>query len=754
MSSTTRLESRLTESSLAPMAKAYNIGLIVMTVCSAFVALTFMFGKTAYVGAFWLVDPSAEDQHQVGRILGAVISGILAVSLAWLVAIFKSSVLQELPGLEQMRSNWSTITKRIKSGVLVPTPPNVFQELTMDYLPGRRLKGVLESWDDASPDSDAEYVIEGAAASVRQQLGVVQTIASILVLIGLVGNFFGLSDAVQKFPSLVVTPQETVTAAAPSKSVTMDFEEVTGSKKNTTKSKVYDVTQRTETSVAPPPVSLQSTENAMREIAASLQVVVISSVMGIGAMAVLLLFVAVFKAILSSLLAQEVVLMSAEIGSLIRPGNGLGLSEKLEHALETLPEKLMNFDVAAAGVTKSLGAYSTDFSKISGSLDSLLQNQLKDAQHAYVSYQQSLTKFTGVMEDERATVVQLVDATSRLCDGLDGIAKSVKGVATYSEDVNLRLANLQSHYESYLQSAQQELKNHRDSLANTHKMLSDGEASRTAAQAKAIADTAMQISTTTKDSLETLFTEMRRDVTESLEQRSAKEIAALSEVEEAQKELVRVALEGLAQNVSSNEYALKAGAEAVERAKAAIDESQNRFVEMQDLLVHQNDVAMSTMAADWRTQLSEHSERSMVHVSQTTLQLAEKLKDVPALLKELGGVSEVLSHFSDRLREFQAAKAEAAASSEKKAESEERFRSELLTKLDEHLQPLTAAAGLGAEQTALTRQSLELLMERMDRTEAALGQLAASHLASASDQKIDDSSDLALTSITNEEPVL
>jgi hypothetical protein len=563
----------------------------------------------------------------------------------------------------------------------------------------------MESWRDSSPDSDAEYLIEGMVVPVRQQLGVLQTIASILVLIGLVGNFFGLSEAVQKFPNLTRTRPA---AAEVSKTKTeIKAEAPTRGKSGST---VSNVTQKQVGNAPAPAIDEKTTEKAMTDIAASLQVVVISSVMGIGAMAVLLLLVAVFKAILNSLVAREVVLMSAEIGSLVRPKGSSGMSEALESALTSLPEKLLSFELSAAKITQSLGSYGADFGKISESLEKLLEHQLRDAQKAYLDYQSTLLKFTTVMEDERASVVQLVDTTSRLCDGLENIAKAVKGVATRSEDLTGRLGTIQLHYETYLQSAQAELKNNRDTLLATQKMLSEGEESRRAAQIKALADGVDRITDEMGTQLSSLLAALKDELSNQLAQRTEHEIQALTSVTSAQETLAASTLESLSKQVSTNEMALKSGTESVNHAKRLLEETQSRFVEMHDTLVHQNDVAMREMAADWRAQLSEHSERSLVHLTQTSLQLSEKMRDVPSFLQELSYATQTLGDLSAELRKYQEVVEIQAKDAETRSQAEEEFRDALLAKIDTCLSPVEAALNQNSELATTTANTLQELL--------------------------------------------
>lgn len=675
MSSHTSANRGLSTLSLERSTLVFQAFLAVTAFGTSIVTITFLLGQTAYVGRFWLVDPSAPEQHQVGRYLGGVIAGALALSLCWMVSLFRSAVSRQIQPLKTLTETWARIDERINAGAL--DKKEAFDALWAHPPQEGRILAAMESWRDSSPDSDAEYVIEGMVAPVRQQLGVLQTIASILVLVGLVGNFFGLSEAVQKFPNLT-------RAQAPVAQVTKPKTEVRAETPTRGRggATVTNVTQK-QTSEAPTTALDESaTENAMAEIAASLQVVVISSVMGIGAMAVLLFFVSVFKAILNSLVAREVVLVSAEIGSLVRPRGSSGMSETLEAALTTLPEKLVNFDLSAAKITKSLGSYGAEFGKISESLDKLLEAQLKDAQKAYTEYQGTLLKFTTVMEDERASVVQLMDTTSRLCDGLENIAKSVKGVAVSSEDLTGRLASIQLHYETYLQAAQAEMKSNRETFLATQKMLSDGEAARRTAQVNAMAEGVAKITEEMSGRLSSLFEALKGELSGQMSQRAEQEIQALASVTAAQEKLAASNLESLSQQVITNETALRSGTEAVEHAKRSLDEVHGRFVEMHDTLVHQNDVAMREMAADWRAQLSKHSERSLVHLTDTSLQLSEKLREVPTFLQELSYTTQTLGHLSSELKNYQEMRNSHAQEAETRAQVDSQFRDALLAKID------------------------------------------------------------------------
>lgn len=712
MSSSPRADRGISESALQPVSNVFFVCLVVTAVVAGLVAVSFLLGQTSYVGKIWLVDPSGPEQHQVGRILGTVIAGVLALSLSWMIYLFHGAVRQQLQPLRTLLETWASIDERIQKGAM--EAKQAFDALWTQPPQSGRLLTTMESWRDSSPDSDAEYLIEGMVAPVRQQLGVLQTIASILVLVGLVGNFFGLSEAVQKFPNLTRTQAPVVESSKPKTEV--KAEAPTRGKGGAT------VTNVTQKQVGGGPTAIldeKTTERAMTEIAASLQVVVISSVMGIGAMAVLLFFVSVFKAILNSLVAKEVVLMSAEIGSLVRPKGSSGMSETLETALTSLPEKLVSFDLSAAKITQSLGSYGTEFGKISESLEKLLEAQLKDAQKAYIDYQSTLLKFTTVMEDERASVVQLVDTTGRLCDGLENIAKAVKGVATRSEDLTGRLSSIQLHYETYLQAAQAELKSNREAFLATQKLLSEGEESRRAAQVKALADGVVKITEEMGTQLSSLLAELKGELSDQLARRTEQELEALASVTSAQEKLAASTLESLSKQVWTNEMTLKSGTEAVEHAKRSLEETQSRFVEMHDTLVHQNDVAMREMAADWRSQLSEHSERSLVHLTQTSLQLSEKLRDVPSFLQELSYATQTLSHLSSELKKYQEAREIYAREAETRAQAESQFRDALLAKIDSSLNPVAAALNENSELATTTANTLQELLEQIP---AALNQ--------------------------------
>ncbi len=311
-----------------------NLGLIAVNLVLCWLFFT---GNTSFLKNYGLSDPGGT----AGEFFGIIILFILLISLVATAYLFLCEVLVQNPAHRKALHHWDTLKKDWPAGKkLAPDSPegqgllNALQALPS----GTRLHRAVKSWTDPSPDSDAEMIVEGMADHCRQKLNLLQAVASTLVLVGLVGNFFGLSEAVREMPNLMPA-------------------EVQGAKPSTTSYRAQaNPSGRTETLVQedPRPAAAPATAKVtVQTIADGLSVVVVSSVLGIGAMIVLLLDVAVFRCFFNALVADEVLLISAEIGAALRPSTGsdqlkllaeINLKASSLQAIHARVEALMNYE--------------------------------------------------------------------------------------------------------------------------------------------------------------------------------------------------------------------------------------------------------------------------------------------------------------------------------------------------------------------------------------------------------------------------
>lgn len=635
----------------------------VIALVAAYVCFKFWFGSTAFVADWGLQDPSV-GETMAGLYFGRGISLFFLLGLIWLIPLCYFGVIKEEPGHDKVKRQWDIEGQRLKDNKT--TPDEAIDALLSSVEPSTRIWAALKSWRDPSPNSDPEYIIEGKAVPYRQSLGIVQTLASVLVLVGLVGNFFGLAEAVRVLPNL---PGAVAAPGSQELSTTKNIvpEDVTKGldpKLAEQGVKIEKLTEKgvTQTTSTAPDSSALSAE--VRKISDGLGVVVISSVMGIGSMAVLLILGALLKAVFNSVIADEVVLLSTEIGTAVRPaGGGAGFSPELQAGLTALPDKLASFESSATRMVENLGKYGNDFGHVSSSLQKLLDHQLKDATEAYKTYHETLNTFSKHMVDERGSVIQLMKTTNELCTGLEKIAKSVEAVAEHSENVGDRLNAIQLQYEAYLQAAKQDIEKSRAAIDRLQQQVSVGAGELQRHQLVELEKALSTLTQRLSDKASETFDRIREALTSALAEQTAEQhkaqLDALKQMGEGSLALSREQLDAFLQLRESQTSLQNAFREGMERqaegiagfteaaatlkeARQALTDNRDKLVEVYDRLSHQQEVALRELIAGWQNVLADKTLKS-AEVESEPLRvpgLAILTEEIKALEKTLGDLKE------------------------------------------------------------------------------------------------------------------
>jgi ABC-type transporter Mla subunit MlaD len=638
---------------------------VFLTAIAIILAGAFYLEQTWFFENFGLADPSTSE-IAAGWWFGITIAFLLTISFVWGNLLYYSAVLKQYEALHKIQEVWKKQSKDLKDGV--GNKEECLEALAQAVPKETRIGAVLESWDDASPDSNAEYVIEGKAASCRQQLGVLQTIASILVLIGLVGNFFGLADAVKRLPELTQasSQQADLKSAAPEVRKELQTEPV----KSDGKSDAERVNNRQE----PAPASNEGENDAtdplkapIEGISGGLSVVVVSSVMGIGGMALLLIFVAGFKSIFNAIVTEEIVLMTAEIGSLLRPsgGAGGGLSQEAQEAILTLPDKVDKFDVAANKITETFGKSGGDLAAIAKSLDNLLRHEMVEAKGAYDSYQKSLNQFTGVLTDERKTLEGLVQHTNSLCDGMEGLASSVRSMAEKTEESATQYQETQGKYENYLQlitkQAKERDKAYSEKIAEDEGALKETLQEITSEQRKLVQTLLEQSEKSLKKLGDTVssqtgesFEAFREALSNKLAERHQTELEALEELISGQQEVVKELKENW-KNATESQGELNS--ETIKAAHQSLEETSDRLLDTCDRITQTQDIALKSVVKHWQDEVAGFSEKSVASFDSNLARLVENLSgngvsSGPAQQVTMDDLNPVLSELRDTIEKL------------------------------------------------------------------------------------------------------
>lgn len=601
-----------------------------LSIFAVMLTLAFLVGYTPFFTQFGLDDPS-ESKNQAGRIFSVIIGVMLSFGLFRATQLFYHHVLSQVGALDTMRDAWRKEASDLKDGV--GDKAEILLTLTAAVPGDTRVGAVLGSWQDASPDSSAEYVIEGKAASCRQQLGVLQTIASTLVLIGLVGNFFGLADAVKGLPELT---RASASSAAPTVSAPQTDKKLGTATNTQGKTKYDEINNRQEApqSESPKQKSDDALVVAIEGISEGLSVVVVSSIMGIGGMIVLLLYVTGFKSLFNSIVTEEVVLMSEEIGSLLRPsgGGGGGLSEEAQSAILSLPDKVDKFDGAATKITETFGRSANDLQAIAKSLDSLLKHEMVEAKTAYRTYQESISQFTSVLTDERKTLEALAERTNTLCDGMQDLAKSVQRMAQTTETTATRYQETQGKYENYLQlvtdQAEQRGRDYREQLSTDQDTLATALQTVTEQQKTHNQDLLRQsesslvaLAQTIGDKTKENFDTFRETLNTRMTERHEHELAALATLLERQVESMGKIESDWKETAESQG---QANTETIKAAQTSLEETSGRLLDACDRITQTQDTVLKTVVQHWQKEVFDFCSKSTSSFDSQLSRLVDK----------------------------------------------------------------------------------------------------------------------------------
>lgn len=605
-------------------------------VVSVILTISFVTGQTWYFEAVNLEDPSTSEII-AGRVIGGVISFVLAVALYWGINLYRKNVTEQEKALDDVHEEWQAHNTNLIDDM--ETPEECLNALKSVCPKDTRIYAVLDSWQDASPDSDAEYVIEGKAAKCRQQLGVLQTIASILVLIGLAGNFFGLADAVKKLPQLTqAAAKQAGTQSAPIEARTdLSVKEQDGK----------EGSRVAKNSAAPAPAQTDDSgevvdplEKPISGISDALSVVVVSSILGIGGMAVLLLFVASFKSIFNSMVTEEIVLMAAEIGSLLRPrgGQGGGLDEETQTAMMELASQVEKFSKAGQKVTNEIGESKSDLKVLAESLNHLLRHEMVEAKGAYETYQQSLDKFTGLLVDERKTLETLVKRTNSLCDGMENLATSVNGMAESTTESANRYQETQAKYENYLRLVTEQMEQRyadyerrlakdEDALRDALQTVTDNQSVFSEDLLKNSESTWESLSRSLVDATKRSFEELRGHLSERLAEQHSAEMERLQELLDSHRENLNSVREDWTEATGSQRTLNE---ETLRIAHERLDETSEKLLQACDRFFQTQDTVLKAVVEHWKGEISGLSQESASKFDERFERLLEKLETHPA----------------------------------------------------------------------------------------------------------------------------
>jgi len=354
-------------------------------------------------------------------------------------------VVSQLEPFDHAVKEWNKVRSK---GILNPDSPEaatLLEGLTT-LNTSSRLGKVVASWSDASPYSDAEAILDAEAAPYRNFLNFLSSIASVLVLIGLVGNFFGLAEAAKNLPQLAdvtsakVTTNTTIDSGKPE---TMGQAEKSVGKEQTS--------SQTE-------ASGQEMSGKILKITNGLQVVVVSSVMGIGGMIFLVIFVAYYRGVFNHLVAQETLLMGTEIGSAIRPLHGgqnassaiAELSQGVQAiaaAIQPIPGRMENFDKVAS----QLAASQLEMGSVVKQLDGALKHMLTESTRSHSEYKGVLEDFKKYLVDRTESLTSLFQVSGSLGERLSEMTDRTQSIQQHFESLVASQKKNQLEYDNYAQ---------------------------------------------------------------------------------------------------------------------------------------------------------------------------------------------------------------------------------------------------------------------------------------------------------------
>lgn len=401
--------------------------------------LTFITGETAWFGWLGLPDPSRSVEVMVGRNLwehmpvvgwyvGIVISLLLSLGTVMASWVFVSDVQGPGHALDDARAAWTNCRDDLRSGSL--TTSTALQALLQAIPSGTRVRNVLEVWSHDDPSADASLLLAARAGQPRHTLGWVATLANTLVLIGLVGNFFGLAEAVRQLPGLHRSQMEGVEVEAPVSSepalqTRQQTVEVNGARIKMT------TTRRVPRASTVSQVRRRSAIEAggyLDMISAALGVVVCSSVLGILSMALLVTYVSSVRSMLDRDIFEEAAFLEGEVAPLLR-----GHDDALRKALESTASVLSILPVQVAevkGATDRMTAAVENSHQGSARLLQQFELLFSESRRAFEGYSQSEREFLKQLELDREAQMTLAESTATF---QATVAESVRASQVSSE---------------------------------------------------------------------------------------------------------------------------------------------------------------------------------------------------------------------------------------------------------------------------------------------------------------------------------
>lgn len=401
------------------MRKSYIYFIYLVSVALAMiwaaVSTSFLLHRTSYFTLLALPDPSLQFGVRAAWYCGLTISLSLTLTLLYGILLFHRSVIKNFPAYETANRIWQAESGKLLSGQV--TPLKLLEHLTDSVPKGTRIHKALLSWQDASPKSDPEMVIEGAAAGDRSRISHINAMASVLVLIGLIGNFFGLSQAVTELSNFSSSPVSTtaVVETVPSQSAVAGAPGVTLAKTiETRRSNIATPEQGT--------AGTAGNSGDLSKISQGISVVVVSSILGILGMAILLFYASQLRAELNTLVSMEVTLVAAEIAPALAPDpnrEALKNIANMSGAMSQLPKDLAGFQSSAAQLADSIRLSYEGIKTTATALERLTGEELIDARRAFQDYRDNMNNFIRIIENDRGTVVELAKTTSRLQEEME-----------------------------------------------------------------------------------------------------------------------------------------------------------------------------------------------------------------------------------------------------------------------------------------------------------------------------------------------
>ena len=437
----------------------------------AAIAVTFLISKTWYFEKVGLEDPSIAS-HSAGWWIGLIIAVTAAFWFGLATWRFYVQVFMQVVPYDEALKAWNEISA-VKDFDSNSDQAKATLKRLKEIQGNGRIAKVVASWDDASPNSDAEAIIENDAQSYRGFLNFLHAMASVLVLIGLVGNFFGLAKAAASLPDMVDD--------APPAAVAVVENQTKNQQSTLSQGTVRDKVSE-DTSAQPAPASHAShMKGQVAKVASGLSVVVVSSVMGIGSMILLLILVGWYRGLFGHLVAQEILLMSVELGAAIRPSS---TGNEQARALTSLADEIRGLRLGWEATSSKLTAFDEVASKLSAGqitlanlvpqMDKVIQQQLTKSEQSYQEYKEALVGFGTYLEARTETLHSIMDSTDQTASRISQLAEGMKKIQADFAKAMETHQKTQAEYENYAQLVRSSLESRQEDEKKRHQELVEG----------------------------------------------------------------------------------------------------------------------------------------------------------------------------------------------------------------------------------------------------------------------------------------